>query len=129
MFKLIITIKKKKGMTLEQFMHHYDKVHIPLCQKIMPVPLHLHRRNYILTDHPFYGYVGDNRAEASHEPAFDVITEAFYEDEAAARASMDALFDQVIGPQVMEDEKNFCEPGGVNFYVVEVHQSAIPWGA
>lgn len=125
MFKLVITIKRKKGVSLEEFMRHYDEVHIPLCQRIMP-PLHLHRRNYVLTDHPFYSYVGDNRGDASREPPFDVVTEAVYEDEAAARASMDALFDQEIGPQIMADEKNFVEPGGVNFYVVEVHETS-PW--
>lgn len=126
MFKLIITIKKKKGLTLEEFIRHYDEQHIPLCKRIMP-PLHLHRRNYILTDHPFYNYVGDNRATSSTEPPFDVITEAFYETEEDARQSMDALFNGDTRRQIMEDEANFCEPGGVNFYVVKVHQTAIPW--
>lgn len=126
MFKLVITMKRKQGISPAEFMRHYDDVHIPLCRRIMP-PLQLHRRNFILTDHAFYNYVGDNRGDSSREPPFDVVTEAIYDSEEAARASMDALFDQQIGPQVMADEKNFVEPGSVNFYVVEVHQTEIPW--
>jgi hypothetical protein len=126
MFKLIITIKKKKGMSLEEFMRYYDDQHLVLCRRIMP-PLHMHRRNYVLTQHPFYDYVGDGRSSAAQEPPFDVISEVFYENEDQARASMDALFDGETRRQVMEDETHFCEPGGVNFYVVKVHQSALPW--
>jgi len=127
MFKLMLTIKKKKGITRQEFMDHYDKVHLALAKKIMP-PLHLHRRNYVYTDHPFYTYVGDNRAANKEaDRPFDVIVEVFWETEADARKSMDAMFNGDTNRQITEDETNFCEPGGVNFYVVEVHQSAIPW--
>lgn len=126
MFKLVITFKRKKGISLDEFIAYYDTRHLDLAKRIMP-PTYMHRRNYILTDHPFYDYVGDNRGDASKEPPFDVISEVFYESEEAARRQMDALFDEKIGSQIMEDEKNFVEPGSINFYVVKVHQSAIPW--
>ena len=126
MFKLMITFKRKQGLSLDEFIEYYDTKHLDLARQIMP-PTYLHRRNYILTEHPFYDYVGDNRGDASKEPPFDVISEVFYESEEAARRQMDALFDATIGGQIMEDEKKFVEPGSINFYVVKVHQSSIPW--
>jgi EthD domain len=124
LFKLILTIKKKRGTSLEQFMNYYDQKHVPLLKNIMP-PLELHRRNYILTDHPFYSYVGDDRKNI--EPPFDVITEVFYATESEARATMKVIYNDAAGRELIEDEKEFIEPHGINFYVVKVHQSAIPW--
>jgi len=125
MFKLIVTIKKKRGMSRQEFIDYYEKQHTVLCRQILP-PLEVYRRNYIMNDDPFLKAIGDNRA-VDGENDFDVITEAIYTSRTEAQASMAALFDGNIGTQIMNDEAKFCEPGGIKFYVVQVHQSSIPW--
>ena len=125
MFKLMLTIKKKKGLSRQEFIDYYENQHTVLCRKILP-PLEVYRRNYIMNDDPFLAAVGDNRA-VDGENDFDVITEAIYTSRTEALASMAALFNGDTRTQIMNDEAKFCEPGGIKFYVVEVHQSAIPW--
>ena len=125
MFKLIVTIKRKRGMSREEFIDYYENHHVALCRKILP-PLEVYRRNYIMNDDPLLKAIGDNRA-VDGENDFDVITEAIYTTRAEAQASMNALFDQNVGPKIMADEAKFCEPGGIKFYVVQVRQSSMPW--
>ena len=126
MFKLIFTLKRKAGLTLEEFIRYYDENHLPLGKRLLSAPIYLHRRNYISYDHPFYEFMGDNRATSSVEPPFDVITEIFFETEEDARALIAGL-SKDPGRQMLEDEKNFLDTSATRFYVVKVHQSAIPW--
>lgn len=127
MFKMIITFKRKAGISREEFMDYYDNRHIPLARKIMP-PIDVHRRNYIINDHPFFAVVGDNRGTDGVEPPFDVISEVIYATQADAEASMRALFESPeTSRQIMEDEAHFVEPGSISFYVVETHQTETPW--
>jgi hypothetical protein len=125
MFKLILTIKKKKGMSRQEFIDYYEKRHTALCRRILP-PLEVYRRNYVSSDDPFLKAIGDSRSTEG-ENDFDVITEAIYTSRKEAEASMAALFNGDTREQIMNDEANFCEPGGIKLYVVEVHQSSIPW--
>src|SRR5439155_11830653 len=75
MFKLIVTCRKKAGMPFSEFVDYYENKHLPLARALFP-PLAVHRRNYILTDHPFYGFLGMDRLPEGELP-FDVVTEIF----------------------------------------------------
>jgi hypothetical protein len=125
MCKLMLTIKKKKGMSRQAFIDYYENQHAVLCRKSLP-PLEVYRRNYVTNTDPFLKAIGDNRSPEG-ENDFDVITEAIYTSRKEAETSMAALFNGNTREQIMNDEANFCEPADIKFYVVEVHQSSIPW--
>ena len=125
MFKLIVMFKRKAGMSMDQFIDHYENVHAVLARKILP-PQDLYRRNYIMADDPFIDHIGDNRS-VREEPPFDVVTEAIYSTREDAIACVETFFRGESGREIVEDEANFVEPGSVKFYVVKVYQSSIPW--
>ena len=116
-------------MPMADFMRYYDEQHIGKEGKTLP-PLYLHRRNYLVRDHPFYTHVKDYRGDqAQSDPPFDVITEIYYNTYEEAVSSIDAFYDDRNFPRILADEANFCDPEGIHYYVVEERQSALPWGS
>lgn len=52
MFKWIVHIKKKAGMSREAFIDYYENHHLPLCRNLISMPPHIHNRNYLIFDDP-----------------------------------------------------------------------------
>ena len=117
MFKVMLTLKKKDGMSREDFINHYETVHAPLACKLFGFRSP-YRRNYIVYDDPFLDTVGRPNGD------FDVITENDY----ATREEAQAVLDLYNGPQgqpIRDDEVNLFAPGGVTFYLVEGYESPL----
>ena len=73
MIKAIGMMKRKPGISREEFIRHYEDVHAPLAQRLLGFARYA--RNYLL---PVPG---------AGEPPFDVISEFWFESkEAYARA-------------------------------------------
>lgn len=126
MFKIILTIKRRAGMTLEQFKTYYHEHHLPNVFAILPQSPNgatVHRRNFIMRDDPFLDAIGDGRADAN--PPFDVITEIEFETREDAHEAMRVMFDKQYIDKIKADEANFIDPGSINFYVTEVHESRL----
>ena len=124
MYKCIILMKKKTGMTRSEFIEYYENKHVPLLRELAPMR-EIYRRNYIVFDDPMFNV--DGRNGAADSVAFDVITESIF----ATREDAEAAKNAVLGApetlkRVKADEANFVEPGSVRMYVVEVRQSPIP---
>jgi len=126
MFKIMITLKRKSGLSRAEFMDLYENGHVPLARRLVS-PLELYRRNYIVNDDPFLQAIGDNRATESSEPPFDVITEISYETREQAIAAMRERATGVSGKEILADEAKFVDVNSLQFYVVDVHQTSMPW--
>lgn len=125
MFKLIMTMRRRKGMSPEEFREYYEERHVKLLYSCVP-EVALYRRNYIIVNDPFLAGGQDGRG-VTEEPEFDVFTEAGYDDREAALEAMQALLDGPHAERIREDEDRFVERGSVKFYVVESHESPKPW--
>lgn len=124
MFKLVLTMKRRAGMTFDQFMNYYHDHHLPNVLAILPPSTNgatLHRRNFIMRDDPFLDVIGDRRADAN--PPFDVITEIEFETREDALDAMQVMFDTKYIDQIKADEANFLDPQSIKFYVAEVHEN------
>lgn len=77
MIKRMTLIKRKPGISREEFIKHYEQVHAVLVLKYFPV-VH-YRRNYIVVP------------EGAPEAEFDVITETWYKDMESIESSSDAM--------------------------------------
>jgi uncharacterized protein (TIGR02118 family) len=124
MYKILILMKKKAGLSRAQFIEYYENSHVPLMRELAP-HRELYRRNYLVFDDPMFNV--DGRSGAADSVAFDVVTESIFATRDAAEAAKNAA---LASPEnlkrIKEDEANFCEPGSVRMYVVEVRQSPIP---
>ena len=120
MFKIIMLIKKKPGISREAFMDYYDNRHVPLMHKLLSKGAAVHRRNYVIPNAADIGSA-DN-LDASGDD-YDVICEVFYEDLATAQSVMKDFEDEDIRRQTEEDEAQFQLRGSIKRYVVEVHET------
>lgn len=123
MFKWVVFIKRKAGMSREDFIDYYENKHAELCRRILPRS-YIYRRNYLVHDDPMLKV--DNRGGAGDEMEFDVVTESVFGTREEAQALMDAFARPEVYSQIKADEANFVEPGYAKMYIVEVHQSPIP---
>ena len=91
MVKQIFTIKRKKGMSFEDFKKHYMEVHAPLVKKCLP-EMRKYTVNLVL--------------QRGKETPFDAITEIWWDDiDTIIRIAKADTFKNVIMP----DEDKFID--------------------
>ncbi len=101
MFKSISLIKRKPGMSLEDFKRYYEEVHAPAALKRFPIRRYV--RNYVVVP------------PGAPEPDFDCITEFWYDNkEDAMRAAKVWKSQGGLG-----DEASFMDVGKVVSFQVE----------
>jgi uncharacterized protein (TIGR02118 family) len=118
MIKTIAFLKRKAGLSPEEFMHYYESRHAPLILAIAPQVCD-YRRNFL-------------RAEGAITPpgaaplGYDVVTELWYPDQAAFEAAMSAFTDPVNARRIAADEENVFDRTATRFYVVDERRSSCP---
>lgn len=110
MIKSIALIKRKPGISREEFFRHYEEVHAPLASKYLPFKRYV--RNYIITQ-AAYGH----RA-AAEEPEFDCIAEFWFDNEEDRQAVEDFLGSEA-GQVIRDDEEKFMDRSKIVGFVVE----------
>ncbi|MFC2000099.1 EthD domain-containing protein [Chloroflexota bacterium] len=80
MIKGITLLKRKTGLTPEEFREQFEEVHVPLALKLLPTVRKL-VRNYVITTNAI--------PTSTEEPEFDCITEQSFDDMPGFQAMMD----------------------------------------
>ena len=109
MIKSMTLIKRKPGLSREEFIQHYEEVHAPLALKHFPT-FTRYARNYVIT------------LPGAEEPDFDCITEIWFDDIEGAMAVTEVLgdYNTEIGRIFLDDEERFMDRGSrVSFLVDE----------
>lgn len=114
MYKVVAFIKRKAGITPEEFRDYYETRHAPLIERLTPKML-AYRRNYLNFAAPF-------KRDEEHI-GFDVVTEMEFADEAACQAWFDAFAAPAVLDQVLEDERNFLDQSRVMVCAVDLESS------
>ena len=108
--KLIFMLKRKPGVTKEQFREHYEKSHSVLGRKYIGHLLTGYHRNY-----PVHASLSPSKQRETGEPSpevdfeWDVITEMRVKDQAAVEEMVKIFNDPEIGPIFVEDEHRFLD--------------------
>ena len=108
MVKAIALLKRKPGLSREEFIEHYEEVHVPLILKHSTGVIK-YIRNFIVSD-------------GMTEPDYDCITELWYEDMEAFTATI-SVWGTEEGQVIIEDENSFIDRDMIKFYMVEEHVS------
>ena len=119
MFKVIVMLRKREGLSRAEFMDYYNNRHVPFVHSLLPTGAAIHRRNFVIPAEPAPMEMGAN-ADAVVRDDPDVISEVYYEDLAAAQSAAKAMSDPAIRAQIEEDELKFLMSGSLKSYVVEV---------
>lgn len=120
--KLIFLLKRKKGISKEQFREHYENSHVKLAQKYIGHLLVGYHRNYPLlaTFDPSNQPAGQPVKAVDFE--FDCITEMRVRTEADLLEISRIFNDPKIQPILKEDELKFLDDKNTMMIVCdEVH--------
>ncbi|MBU6268220.1 MAG: EthD domain-containing protein [Sphingomonadales bacterium] len=102
-WKILLLMKRKPGMSVADFREYYETKHVPLAMRYGGgVTLYKYVRRFL--DPQPHGEFGDGG-----ELAYDVITELWFDDEAVFRGTLQYLSTTVMHPDVCADELNLFD--------------------
>ena len=108
MKKLILFVKRKPGLTHEQFRAHYESTHAPLAKsRLAPQWLVRYERNFLTP------------GTGQPEPPYDCVTEFWFADQAALDASVTWTRSEE-GQVLARDEENFMDRASMQTFLVDV---------
>ncbi|MFA7597188.1 MAG: EthD domain-containing protein [Novosphingobium sp.] len=115
MFKAVVLIKRKKGMSMKDFIEYYENNHAPLA--ISKVPnLRRYVRHFI---RPYGNEVYATEAEAP----YDVITEIWFDNEEEFHKGMSYLSEPETASLIAADEENLFDRSSIRFMTMEDHET------
>jgi len=116
-YKILLFMKRRPGMSMEAFQDYYENHHAPLCAKYASGISRYIRR--FLTPHP-----NPETGEKGELP-YDVITELWFEDEAAFRGTVEYLSTSIMPDEVVEDEKRLFDRPKLRMATVVERESVL----
>ena len=108
--KVIAMLKRKSGLTDDEFVAYYETRHAPLILSIAP-QIRDYRRNYLRQE-------GAILADGATQPDFDVVTELWFDDKSAFDAAMAAFTAPANAARIARDEENVFDRSRTMFFVV-----------
>lgn len=100
-YKVVEFMKRRPGMSVEEFRDYYENRHAPLCEKYCQNLVRYVRRYIDPLPHPETG-PGDDLP-------FDVMTELWLEDEDAFNSLVGYITTTIMPDEVIEDEKQLFD--------------------
>ena len=120
MFKQIIIVKRKPGMSIDEFKHHYENVHGPLAAEKLPF-LTGYRRNY-LTPIPVDGFDEWAFNQQEYVVGYDAIIELEWENKEKYLESM-AVVQGEAGEEFARDEEEFLDRSSMVCFFAETYET------
>ena len=111
MIKVFGYLKRKPGLTPQEFADYYERNHVPLVLSKAFMPM-VYKRNYIQR--------GDDFNIEGDEIGFDCMTELVFTD----RDNLTAWMSSLGGDEIALDEANFIDRAATRSYVVDERTSA-----
>jgi uncharacterized protein (TIGR02118 family) len=112
MMKLIALLKRRPGMTLEDFRNYYESTHSKFADALKGGKAVRYVRRYFKPiPHPLGGKVA--------EPEFDAMNEMWFEDEAQFQRAMEIFSDPALAKSIAQDEPNLFDVAKIRHYIVD----------
>jgi uncharacterized protein (TIGR02118 family) len=105
MIKVLLFVKRKPGLTPEEFRARYESGHVPLVPNELK-HLRQYRRNYV------------KHTPGQPEPDYDVVTEFWFDDKEGWKATAAYALDPVTGKTLADDEAQFMDRSSMRFVMV-----------
>ena len=114
MVKLIALMKRRKDMSLEDFIARYENYHARFATPYLTEATHYERRFITPYGNPVDG--------SFHEPDFDVMTEIWFEDREALDRTMNKIAATAADDFAADEEHLFDRPAH-RLFVVEAEMA------
>jgi len=116
-YKILLFMKRRPGMTLEEFRDYYETKHAPLALQHGASMARYVRRYIEPQPNPDTGETG--------ELPYDVITELWFTDEAVFRGTVKYLSTTIMPAEIIEDEKQLFDRSNMRMATVVEHESGL----
>lgn len=117
MFKVMALLKRKAGMTVQQFKDHNEGCHAHLIVKHQTLMIRYIRHYLHAYPYPLDGSVV--------EAEYDLLTELWFEDELAYERGMALMKAQEARDALSDDEARFTDPTKRSYAFIEHHESEL----
>ena len=117
--KIIIGLKRRSGMSVEDFRAYYEKVHTKVAGKYTQPGMCYYARRYL-------DPMPQLDTKVIHEPEFDVITELWYDDPKAAAGLIWMVSEGKLPADVFEDEHNLFDRPKTRYFRTTEYISDLP---
>jgi EthD domain len=118
MIKIIILLKRRTGMSRDEFIEYYEKRHAVLAVKLIP-GIAAYRRLYLDPGRAAFG-------QEVPWPGFDVVTEMEFATDADYDKAFATISQADVLRQITEDEENLFDRGSIRAYIVDERESRLP---
>ena len=115
MIKLIAPMKRRPGMSVDEFRDYYESTHRLLGEKYLAGYATKYLRRFI---DPLPDRNGELR-----EPEYDVLLEIWYPDQETFAACRKKLSEPDIAREIREDEKKLFDTRYMRSYLLNEHES------
>lgn len=109
-FKLLIFLKRRPGMSLQEFRDYYERVHVKLGEKYMTGVCRYVRRYVQPVSRPGKG--------ATDELDFDVVTEVWFDDRGIFESVIQSASRDAMPAEVVADEERLFDRSRSRFATV-----------
>jgi hypothetical protein len=125
MYKVIWLIKRKPGISHEQFREHYENSHAVLGQKYFGHLILSYKRNYDAAKQ------SGNEAVfmAARQSDYDCVTEWIMPSEEAFEECMGLMAQPAIGKLFLDDEEHFLDSAATRLVRCDTHDTGSGDGA
>ncbi|HEX4376583.1 MAG TPA: EthD domain-containing protein [Steroidobacteraceae bacterium] len=100
-YKILLPMKRKPGMSVQAFRDYYENHHAPFCAQFSAAVARYIRRYLEPNPHPETG--------PAPELPYDVITELWFDNEPAFKATLKYLTTSIMPDEVVADEKKLFD--------------------
>lgn len=114
-YKILLPMKRKPGMSVEEFRDYYETRHAPMAERYSASVSRYIRRYLEPHPHPENGPAG--------ELPYDVITELWFEDEAVFKGTLAYLTTSAMPDEVIADEGNLFDRSSFRIVTVVERES------
>lgn len=117
MFKMIVLLKRRPGMSIEDFVTYYETAHAKLGASYLKPHIVRYARNCLRAmPNPLTG--------EDIEPECDVLTEVWFPDRAAWERSMAVFSDPAVAARMSEDEDRLFDRSRTRLFLIDgTHES------
>lgn len=119
-FKILLFLKRRPGMTMEEFRDYYENIHARLAEKYAN-GLSRYMRRYLQP-------MPDPVTGKTEELPFDVVTELWFEEEGIFRSTVEYMSISSMPEEVVEDEKKLFDRTKIKFATVIEFESDLSRG-
>ena len=118
MLKMLVMLKRRAGMSREEFMAYYESTHAKLGEKYMHGNAVRYIRRYLTP-------VPNPASDETPEAEYDVVTEVWFKDVDQWHSMMRTLSDPKMVELITEDEKRLFDRTRIQAYTVAEVESKI----